>query len=64
MTLHDRVQAAFERASKSLDRCDWAEFHALNAALRAEENRLLADALTEPHDHTGIPPWSAVSRLP
>jgi hypothetical protein len=56
MSLFDKARAAYEKASTSCDPADWAVFHALSAAPRAESDELLRDALpVEPPGTSGIP---------
>jgi hypothetical protein len=54
--LDDAARAARTKTDQSVDPGDHALAHALRAAQRVEEDRLLADALHEEPDLTGIEP--------
>jgi hypothetical protein len=61
--LRAAADAAREKADTSINPADHAVARALEAAVLAEQNRALLDALSEPPTpETAPPPWSEVSR--
>ena len=62
MSLHDAARRAREHADVCTDRGCHAVANALEAAQRAEEDRLLMAGLTEPDPGVPFPKWSQVSQ--
>jgi hypothetical protein len=61
MSLDDRIAEARKIAETSTDPFDHMVLAALEATARAESDRLLLDALTEPDPGVPFPKWSEVS---